>query len=248
MKKLSKILIFSAMISLIGSQAFAAQPVKEDLPEYIYKLKAEKSIYKPVFIIDDTAPPRTNSRKVTYTQKYYKDLDIQLTEEDRLFVKPVYTGVIDFREGIPVYITSARTLKTKNTAQKIGNKYVLKELPLIGTPVKFKVSKDVMKNGNVFIAKGATVNGIVGNVVVREGGGSPGEITIERLHTQDVNGKTVFLTGNVYNAGKTTSLITYTIGLALAPLTFGLSGLLVDTISGSSGQIKQGKTYKVYYK
>lgn len=248
MKKLTKILIFSAMTSLIGTQTLAAQPIKEDLPEYIYKLKAEKSVYKPVFILDDTAPPMSNTKKVTYTQKYYKDLDIQLTEEDKLFVKPVYTGVIDFREGIPVYITSARTLKTKNTAQKIGNKHVIKELPLIGTPVKFKVSKDVVKNGKTFIAKGAIVHGIVGNVVVQEGGGSPGEITIERLRTQDVNGNTVFLTGNVYNAGKTTSLITYTIGLALAPLTFGLSGILIDAVSGSSGQIKQGKTYKVYYK
>lgn len=248
MRYMKKTLIFFILILLISGQVLALEPIKEDLPEYIYELKATKNIYRPVFIIDDTAPQRSNSCKFHYEQKYYNDLNITLTEEDLMFKKPVYTGIVDLRDGIPVYITSLRTFKTKQVAQKIGTQYVKKELPLLGTPVKFRISKDVFKDDKLFIAKGTDVYGIVGNVVVQEGGGSPGEITIERLRTRDTKGNIVYLAGNVYNAGKTTSLITYTIGLVLSPLTFGLSELIVYTVGGSSGQIKQGKTYTVYYK
>lgn len=248
MKNAIKLLTVTTALLFAGQITLASTMIKDDLPDYLYKLKVEKSNYKPIFLQDDTAPKDNGLKKTVYKEKRYNDLEIILTNEDKLFIKPVYTGVIDFREGTPVYITSSRTLKTKQIYQKFGDYTVIKELPLIGTPVKFKVSRDVIKDGKVFIPKGSIVNGIVGNVIVQEGGGSPGEITIERLRTKDVNGNTVFLTGNIYNAGKTTALISYTIGVALAPFTFGFSTIIAQAVGGTSGQIKQGKTYTVYYK
>lgn len=210
--------------------------------KYNYRLKEYQENLNTKFIKEQ------NHFKKQYQQKEYKDIDIHLTEEDMLFQKPRYTGQIDLSEGIPVFVTPLQTYTTNLLYTSNNGRLVIQETPMLGSLAKFRTTQDVYKDKILIIPKNTIITGMIGNVVMQESNGSPGELTIERFHYKDNNNKNIFLSGKIYNAGHMTGFIYQSIGGGLAPFSFGMSYPLLSTIPGTAAKIKVGKTYTIYYK
>ncbi len=125
--------------------------------------------------------------------------------------------------------------------KKVAVKYVKKELPKptyviepnVGHKLEFVVAEDVLKNGKVYIKKGALVEGIVTKVVmhdVTEATRAP-EVHISLFTTSDTTGKKIDLSGTVSNKSRVNFITWLLAGYAFSP-----------------AKIKKDKIYTIYYR
>ncbi len=215
------------------------------------ELKKPKYISRNYVDIAFVNPVMVSGQKKSYVPLKLNDLPIRFSEEDKFFVKPVFNQNIAFDERIPVKVTACEAIMPVNKVVKTNIKgktyYTNQESPLIGTRVKFKVKEDVYYKNELFIKKDTDVFAIVGRSVPSMLGGSSGEIQIDRFRTFDVDGNVVRLFGFVEKEGFSTAYLVYIAGLALAPFTFGASGLLVYMVPGLSAKISANSDYTLYY-
>ena len=264
------------LVTVFSMQCAMALPVYTGIdPEYVKSKNSQKKEFvMPVFVDEaaaqlpkDCKKPRYIPRqfvdiafvnvnvdsieKKAFTPVVFKDIPVKLGEEDKYFVKPVFSGRISVDNLIPVRVSPDALIKPVSKpvpAVVNGVKTnIPQEYPLVGTRVSFKIVEDVYKNGELFIKKGTDAYAIVGRSVPAMFGGASGEVQVDRFRTFDVDGNIVRLSGVIENEGFSTGYLTNLIGMALVPFTFGTSALLVFLVPGTSGAIKPELVYTLYY-
>ncbi len=265
------------LVTVFSMQCAMALPVYTESidPEYVKSKNSQKKEFvMPVFVDEaaaqlpkDCKKPRYIPRqfvdiafvnvnvdsveKKAFTPVVFKDIPVKLGEEDKYFVKPVFSGRISVDNLIPVKVSPDALIKPVSKpvpAVVNGVKTnIPQEYPLVGTRVSFKIVEDVYKNGELFIKKGTDAYAIVGRSVPAMFGGASGEVQVDRFRTFDVDGNIVRLSGVIENEGFSTGYLTNLIGMALVPFTFGTSALLVFLVPGTSGAIKPELVYTLYY-
>lgn len=242
MKKISTFAIILMCFFITCLDVFA-ENFQDDIPaSYLLNHSFKKKVvYKPLVIVDDTAPQKVVGKKQIYKPVIYQDYKIILSDEDRQFVRPVYDGTVDLIDGVAVKITPLNTIKTSAIAKKIGDMIVYCEVPQLRSKIPFVIVEPLILNGETILAKGVTVIGTVGNVVVQEGGGVPGELVVEKFYTHNTKGQKVNLDGKIHVVGHNTALFAHTLNSMV------LSGSS-QAMPGSAAVLKKGKVFSVYYK
>jgi len=242
MKKIFCSLTILLVFCFAGIESFADDFSDGVSAQYLKNHSFKKKIvYKPPMIIDDTAPSSIGSKKVIYKPVVYSDYKIEISEEDKLFVKPVYNGQIDLRDGVPVKITPLNTVKTAAIAKKIGDNIVYCEVPELRSKIPFVIAEPLEIDGKPVLAKGVVVMGTVGNVVVQEGGGVPGELVVEKFVTYNTKGEKVLLDGKIEVVGRNAAFFA---AFFNAVIMTGSS----EAMPGFAAVLKKGKIYTVFYK
>lgn len=202
-----------------------------------------KNVSKPVFekeIIEDETAVDLKGKNLTrpaYKKVLVEDEVIKNNTDIQSFTKSaVHYKIIDENaELVSVPVCAANLITTKN-GLKIGQKVI------------FKVSKDVYKNGEIFIKEGTLVNAFI--ELISESGryGDPDEIELGRFSTKDVKGNPLELSGIVRkqgaDRGKWAKPLYYA-GLSV-PL-FGAPLLLCYFVKGGKTNIKPEQNFELYY-
>lgn len=226
--------------------------IEDDLANSLDASKYKKINYKYVPLED--YKPQTKQkkfRKKEYVKDILPDEEVVLSDENKNFKKPVYTGIIPTELGQKVLLKPLKKIHTKNSKIKVKRdkkteKYKV-AYPHLGEKIVFKVLKDVEKDGNIIIPKGTNVSAQVGEVSPRAMGGAPAEMTLENFQYIDENGKTINLSGNVSSCGYSLSVWIGLAELATTPFLFGLAVPALRVLPGGQAVVTPRKTYTVYY-
>lgn len=207
------------LVTVFSMQCAVALPVYTESidSEYVQSKNSQKKEFvMPVFVDEaaaqlpkDCKKPRYIPRqfvdiafvnvsvdsveKKAFTPVVFKDIPVKLGEEDKYFVKPVFSGNISVDNLIPVKVSPDALIKPVSKpvpAVVNGVKTnIPQEYPLVGTRVSFKIKEDVFKDGKLFIKKGTNAYAIIGRSVPAMFGGASGEVQVDRFRTFDVDGK-----------------------------------------------------------
>ncbi len=216
--------------------------------------KGKKKKYKQD-VINDDALDGLKIAKLPQKRKYKRvlisDEEVILTEENKKFKRPVYTGQIKTENGLVVMLKPLKKVKTKSSYLKVKNenkteKYKISS-PSIGDQIAFKVIEDVQKDGKIIIPKNTIVYAKVGTISPRAMGGAPAEMTLENFEMMDKNGKLVPLSGEISSSGYSLSFWIGLAELATTPFLFGLAVPLLRLLPGGQAVVSPRKNYVVYY-
>ena len=211
-------------------------------PKYISKKFVDKAFVNAISV---------NSTKKVFVPTTFKDTPVKFNDEDKYFVKPVFSGRINVDGLVPVKVSPCELIKPVNeyvSFQLNGRTCAaLQETPLIGTRVKFKIKEDVYVAGKLFIKADTDAYAVIGRSVPAMLGGSSGEIQVDRFRTFDVDGNIVKLDGVIQKEGFSTGRLVSVVGALLAPFTLGTSTMLVFFVPGTSGTVKPNIVYTLYY-
>lgn len=237
-KSLSGIILFSVL--LIKLPFAFAEIIEDDTAKQAF---AGKTFIKPEpkkEIIEDDTAANLKSRhlakpvfKVVLVEDEYLKNDISLKN----CTKPaVHHKIIDENAQIIKISLQSINLITTNDGLKLGQK------------VAFKVSKDVYKDGKIFIKEGTPITAFVELVSQAGRCGDPDEIELGRFSTQDVNQNPIDLDGIIRKQGADRgkwARSLYCIGRSApypcAPL------MLVYFVKGGKTKIRPNDTFELYY-
>ncbi len=214
----------------------AQQPsVIED--EAVYTITKEEAVKK--------------KKQKNYKKELIADEKVVLTEENKKFKRPLYTGKIKTENGLEVVLKPVSKIKTGSTSIKLKNKentdnYKL-ALPEIGDQVAFRVVKNVEKDGKIIIPKNTIVYAQVGEVAPRAMGGAPAEITIENFKMMDKKGNLIPLDGKISSSGYSLSFWIGLAELATTPFLIGFAVPVLRLLPGGQAVITPRKNYVIYY-
>lgn len=206
-------------------------------------------------VINDDALDGLKIAKLPQKRKYKRvlisDEEVILTEENKKFKRPVYTGQIKTENGLVVMLKPLKKVKTKSSYLKVKNenkteKYKIPS-PSIGDQIAFKVIEDVQKDEKIIIPKNTIVYAKVGTISPRAMGGAPAEMTLENFEMMDKNGKLVPLSGEISSSGYSLSFWIGLAELATTPFLFGLAVPLLRLLPGGQAVVSPRKNYVVYY-
>lgn len=258
-KIISLILIINCFFTFCGGYATAKQKpavLKAGVKKDVKKEIAKKKEYKPPVIEDEIANELAstalkNKKKKKYQKALISDEEVILTEENKKFRRPVYTGKVKTENGLEVVLKPVNKIKTKSAYTKIKHEKKVNKLktplPSIGERVAFRVVNDVEKDGKILIAKNTIVYAKIGEVSPRAMGGAPAEMTIESFEMMDRNGKLIPLDGEISSSGYSLSFWIGLAELATTPFLFGLAVPLLRLLPGGQAVISPRKNYVVYY-
>lgn len=216
---------------------------------------AKKKKYNEVIIEDELvkelAKNDSKKQKKKYKKALISDEEVLLTEENKKFKRPVYTGKVKTENGLEVVLKPVEKIKTKNSYLKVRqekkvDKYKV-PMPLIGERVAFRVVNDVKKDEKTIIAKNTVVYAKIGEVSPRAMGGAPAEMTIENFEMMDKKGNLVPLDGAISSSGYSLSFWIGLAELATTPFLFGLAVPLLRVLPGGQAVVSPRKNYVVYY-
>ncbi|CAN5539694.1 hypothetical protein BH10ACI2_BH10ACI2_11350 [soil metagenome] len=108
-------------------------------------------------------------------------------------------------------------------------------------PITFKVDEDVLVDGNIVIAKGTTLKGVVTNAKKSGFFGKGGELNVRVESTQTVDNQKIRVRASKGKEGDNKTGTTIALVVLLGPL--GLLGLLKK---GKNAEIKEGTKIKVF--
>lgn len=117
-----------------------------------------------------------------------------------------------------------------------------------GQTLKFIVTKDVYRDGKIFIKKGTPVNAILELVSKQTYFGDPAEIEVGRLVTNDINGKIINIEGTIRQEGANRAMWVkplYYAGINVPY--FGLLFYSLYFVKGGKAKIKPSKEFEFYY-
>lgn len=263
MKKITAlILIINFVLTFCAEPSFAAvkrkkmvlktsikKEVKRDIPQ-------KREYIAPVFedeFANELKKMNISNRKITkYKTAIISDEEVVMTEENKDFKRPVYTGQIKTENGVEVVLKPVNKIKTKNSSTKLKdeNKKITKyktPQPSIGSRVAFRVVKDVVKDDKVIIPKNSIVYAKVAEVSARAMGGAPAEMTIENFEIMGKDGKLTPLDGQISTSGYSLSFWIGLAELATTPLLIGLAVPLLRLLPGGEAVVTPRKNYMVYY-
>lgn len=223
--------------------------VKQEIPK--------KKKFEMPNITDDTAEDLASSvstkqiKRKKYKETIILDEPVLISEENKKFKRPQYTGKVNTEYGAEVILKPVYKVSTKNSHIKIpqGKKYDKYKiaLPEIGERIPFKVVKDVKKGDEIIIKKDTIVYAKIGEVAPRAMGGAPAEMTIEQFEIKDENGNIKPLDGSINSSGYSLSFWIGLAELATTPFLFGLAVPLLRLLPGGQAVISPRKRYVVYY-
>jgi len=209
----------------------------------------QKPILKNVPIEDDFKEANfknINLKKTLYTPENPDDIIVIDAFVGQHFEKPVYKQKIitENQRSIEIAVVSMSDIQT-NSVNLFDTNLSNKGID-IGEKVKFRVEKDVYKDGKLFIAKNTPVDAIIGNVVPSSMAGAPAELTIERFITKDVNGNSVELSGAINETGLNLTPVVYLLAYGGYPFSFGASIFLLY-LPGGQASIESGQEFTLNY-
>ncbi|MBS4759184.1 MAG: hypothetical protein KHX03_00615 [Clostridium sp.] len=223
--------------------------VKQEIPA--------KKQFKMPEITDETAEElsaaidKRTLKKHKYNETIISDEPVIISNENKKFKKPKYTGIVKTEYGTEVLLKPVYKVSTKNSQIKIpqGKKYDKYKvaLPEIGERIPFKVVKDVKVNDKIVIRKDTIVYAKIGEVSPRAMGGAPAEMTIEQFEIKDENGNIKPLDGSISSSGYSLSFWIGLAELATTPFLFGLAVPLLRLLPGGQAVVSPRKKYMVYY-
>jgi len=211
-----------------------------------------QTLVKPAYkedLFDDelvrTAFAGQQLSKPFYRKEIINDEVVALNSGLDLPSKPTYSAKIvdENKEETQVFVACKSKIKTNH--YRITSNAQFEDGIKIGDEVEFVVTKDVHKNGKLFIAKNAAVHAIVGNIVPSSSIGAPSELIIEHFVTTDVDGNPIKLVGNIDKKGVNLSPIVYAVAYLGLPFTFGGS-MAFMLVPGGQATIKPSQKHKFY--
>lgn len=237
MLKRSFAIVFLANIIFFHLNFAFAQIIEDDIAMQAFK---GQNLSKPVYkkeIIEDDAVRDFKGKKLT------KPTCKKILIEDKVFVdiktcskKAVHYKLIDENAEIVKIPVCAINLITTKDGLKNGQK------------VEFKVSKDVYKNGKIFIQKDTPVNAIIELISKAERYGDPDEIELGRLSTKDVHGNSINLDGTIRKQGADRGKWVKPLYYAAVNMPYPCLPLIVFYfVKGGQTQIKPEQKFELYY-
>lgn len=237
-KSLSFIILLNIILLQCGF-AFS-QIIEDDVAIKSFQgQNLSKTVYKKEIIEDEAVLDfkDKNLSKPELKKVLLEDKFVENQSDIKKCVKQaVYYKVIDESVEVISIPICAIKLITTNEGLKIGQK------------VDFKISKDVYKNGEIFIKKDASVNAFIELISEAASYGDPDEIEIGRFSTIDTKGNSVNLAGIVKKQGANRAIWAkplYYAGLS-API-FGAPLLLCYFVKGGKTHIKPEQIFQLYY-
>lgn len=231
--------------------------IEDEIAQELKNKKVKKVKYQPQNFEDDGvyALKSTKVAEKKHKKKYKKaiisDEEVILTEENKKFKRPVYTGHVKTENGLEVVLKPVSKIKTKSSYLKVKNEEEIKRfktpMPAIGERVAFRVARDVEKEGTILIPKNTIVYAKIGEVSPRAMGGAPAEMTIEGFEMMDKDGKLIPLDGEISSSGYSLSFWIGLAELATTPFLFGLAVPLLRLLPGGQAVVSPRKNYVVYY-
>lgn len=261
-KKLtSLILITSVFFAYTDCMAFAAVMKSKTAKNTVLQTGIQKDVkreaakrkkYKEVIIEDEIAKDLVPTKqKKKYKKAIITDEEVILTEENKKFKRPVYTGRVKTENGVEVVLKPIQKIKTKSAYLKVKNEKKVDKfkvpMPSIGDRVTFRVVNDVQKDGKVLIPKNTVVYAKIGEVSPRAMGGAPAEMTIENFEMMDKKGNLIPLDGAISSSGYSLSFWIGLAELATTPFLIGFAVPLLRVLPGGQAVVSPRKNYVVYY-
>lgn len=253
--------------------AYADQVIEDEIIQAGFKSKnISKPVYKPSIIEDESVEKSFKNKtlsKPLIVMSIIEDETVKEQFKNKDLSKPVFKDEViedEFALGTldtaniarPVYkqkfITETDTSiaiiigcksKIATNQADIGDIRVGSRKLDVGDKVNFKVLNNVIKNGELFIAKDTKVDAIVGNITPSSKAGAPAELTVERFITTDINGNKVELTGNIIKKGANLTPLVYLLAYGGYPFSFGLS-ILALYIPGGQAVIGTQQKFTLY--
>jgi len=214
-----------------------------------------QELTKPVYtlqLIEDNFVSQSfqgmNLLKPVYKYVFLEDRVALETFAGKHLYRPVYKCKLldENSKDIEVVVASNSTIATNHAHFELINGLNLGVGRDIGESVRFRVEKDVIKDGNLFIRRGTPIDAIIGDIVPSSSRGAPAEVSIEQFITHDVYGNSVELLGNVTKRGLSLTLPLYLLAAGGYFFTAGFSQYIL-LLHGFQAKIKPRQRFTIYY-
>lgn len=209
----------------VAKEAFAGKTFTK--PEYKKEIITDN---------DEIALKNKNLSKPQFKNVTFEDDSSKNDPHLQNCIKPAvhYKLIDENAEIVKIPIHSAKLIKPKDDIK-------------IGQTLIFTVSKDVFKDGKIFIKQNTPVNAYVELISKAARFGDPDEIELGRFSAKDINGNTIDLDGTIRKQGADRGKWAKPLYYAGATVPFGAPLMLFYFVKGGKVKITQGETFELYY-
>lgn len=231
---------FLANLILFQCHIVLAEIIEDDVALQSFKGQVlSKPVYKKEMIEDECAQDfkDKNLIKPVFKQVLLEDKFIENRPDVKTCTKHIvhYKFIDENAEIVKIPVSAVNLITTKDGLK-------------LGQTVEFKVTKDVYKNGQLFIKNGTSVSAIVELISKAERYGDPDEIELGRFSTKDVKSNTVELVGNVRKQGADRGKWAKPLYYMGASVPYPCGILMVFYfVKGGKTNIKPEQTFELYY-